>query len=120
MNEDCSSVSFVPCPLYLSACCHSCINPESERIVQLLMSLPNCPVTSKVDALLLLGSYRAQPICREIHWREAISIRESLGILSPPSVRIEEYGSRAEMSSLEGLEKVMGSDLEETYQFLLI
>lgn len=120
VNEDYSSVSFVPCPLYLSACCHSCISFESERIVQLLMSLPNCPATSKVDALLLLGSYSEQPICREIHWREAISIRESLGILPSPSVCIEEYGSRVEMSSFEDLEKVMGSDLEEAYQCLLI
>ena len=120
VNEDCSSMSFVPCPLYLGACCHSYINPESERIVQLFMSLPNCPVTSKVDALLLLGSYSVQPICREIHWREAISIREKHGILPPPLACIEEYGGRAEMSNVEDLEKVMGSDLEEAYQCLLI
>ena len=119
MNKDCSGAPFVPCPLFLTVCCWG-FNPESEKIIEMLTSLPDCPIGSKIDALLLLGSYRVKHICREIHWREAISLRENYGIPPTPLLCIEEYGNRVEMTNLEDLENVLQSDLEESYQCLLI
>lgn len=119
VNKDRSGTPFVPCPLFLTVCCWG-FNPESEKIIEMLTSLPDCPIASKIDALLLLGSYHMKHICREIHWREAISLRDKYGIAPTPLLCIEEYGSRVEMTNLEDLEKVLQSDLEEAYQCLLI
>ena len=97
------SDDYIPCPLFLAA------STGQRRMVEELMEHPECPVSCKSDALLLLGATRCEISSRGLTmsskemWTKALQIREENNLEVTFLPANEHYGRRTEMRTLDDL-----------------
>ena len=86
--------SSLPCPLYLTTV---------EEVADVFMSSPNCPIPCKVDSLLLMGATLADYANTYEMWKNAVTLRERHGLVTPGEITIDgmkEMGSIAELEQI--------------------
>ena len=113
-----SNDNYVPCPLYLASSC------GRQTTAELLMALPECPDSCKVDSYLLLGVYAFlmtgsdQDLTE--NWLKAFEMKNDLRLATPSLQPTETYAMRTEVSSLAEVQFVLLDRAEICYQCLLI
>ena len=109
----------LPCPVFHAICCWG-FNPDSMEVTEILTSQPGCPISCKIDALLLVASYHRDRDVREQYWRRAITLREEHKVFPIPLPPVMEYGHRTEVMTNRELSRVLESSLEELYLSVLV
>ena len=122
-----SDDDYIPCPLFLAAAnCH-------QLLVRVLVEHPDCPLSCKADALLLLNISRhltpdESGIARfdlfRIEtfvegWKESLCFREANALQLPQLPPMKVYGNRTEVSSVQELDAVCSSYDELVYQSII-
>lgn len=117
-QPDPSSEDYVPCPLYLAASC------GHQKTAKLLVAMPQCPASCKVDAYLLLGvhAFLVQGNIQVLtdNWLKAFEFREDSKVTNNLPQPMEVYGMRLEMTNTEDLLAVLVDQAEICYQCLLV
>ena len=123
-----SDEDYVPCPLFLAAA-----NGHS-LLVKVLVEHPECPLSCKADALLLLciarhcrlgkgdettGDFLFERSFIE-EWRDSVYFREAndLGLSQLP--RTEVYGNRTEVCTVQELDAIERSKKDIVYQSIIV
>ena len=98
----------LPCPLYLAT---------SEEVTNVFTSHSDCPLSCKIDSLLLIGAATDDYFIRKKTWRQAITLREEHGITPPGQNSIN--GTK-EIRNVNELEKCLEEDNDIEQSLLII
>ena len=113
-----SSEGYIPCPLYIAAVCHH------SDVVTELSAHPECPLTCKADALLVLGSQKINFLLKKEQnkkqleeakelWEQALKIREEHQLTPKFLPPMPAYNNLVEFRTLDNLEQLFHSESVE-------